>query len=125
MARKTNVLEYKGYFTKVEYDAEDGILYGKIEGINDMVNFESHSMKSVEKEFHRAVDEYLNFCAEVGKQPEKEYKGTFNVRISPALHKKLSAIAGKNGDTLNASVEKAIQQYVIAEEGTPYTVSSK
>ena len=100
MARKTNVLEYKGYFTKVEYDAEDGILYGKIEGINDLVNFESHSMKSVEKEFHRAVD-------------------------SPALHKKLSAIAGKNGDTLNASVEKAIQQYVIAEEGTPYTVSSK
>ena len=109
---KKNILVYKGYHTKVEFDSEALILRGKIEGINDLVDFECDNIKDVEKEFHEAVDDYLEFCKEVGKTPDKEYKGTFNVRISPELHKKLATVAMKNGDTLNASVEKAIQQYV-------------
>lgn len=109
---KSNVLEYKGYHTKVEFDSEDLVLRGKIEGINDLVNFECEDIRNVENEFHKAVDDYLDFCREVGKTPEKEYKGTFNVRIAPELHKKLTVTAMLNGDTLNTSVEKAIRQYV-------------
>ena len=48
------------------------------------------------------------------KEPDKEYKGTFNIRISPELHKRLAIVAIKNGDTLNATVEKAIAQYVMS-----------
>lgn len=112
---KKNILEYKGYHTSVEFDAEDCVLRGKIEGINDFVNFECVDIQNVEKEFHEAVDDYLEFCKEVGKEPDKEYKGSFNVRISPELHKKLANLAMVNGDTLNASVEKAIQEYVSDE----------
>lgn len=109
---KNNVLEYKGYHTKVEFDSEALVLRGKIEGIHDLVNFECENMKDVVKEFHEAVDDYLEFCKEVGKEPDKEYKGTFNVRINPELHKKLAMVSIKNGDSLNSSVEKAIQEYV-------------
>ena len=112
---KNNWLEYKGYHTKIEFDSEDFILRGKIEGINDLVNFECDSIQDIEKEFREAVDDYLEFCKEVGKEPDKEYKGTFNVRISPELHKKLAQVAFQNGDTLNASVEKAISEYVSEE----------
>lgn len=115
---KNNILEYKGYHTKVEFDSEECVLRGKIEGINDLVNFECEDIKSVEKEFHEAVDDYLEFCKEVGKEPDKEYKGTFNVRINPELHKRLANMAMKNGDTLNATVEKAIQEYVSEERKT-------
>ena len=115
---KNNILEYKGYHTKVEFDSENFILRGKIEGINDFVNFECENMKDVENEFHEAVDDYLEFCKEVGKEPDKEYKGTFNVRIDPDLHKKLAHLASKNGDTLNASVEKAIREYVSEDHKT-------
>lgn len=121
---KNNVLEYKGYHTKVEFDSEDLVLRGKIEGINDLVDFECEDLKGVEKEFHEAVDDYLEFCKEVGKEPDKEYKGTFNVRISPELHKKLVNVAMKNGDSLNASVEKAIQGYISSEEYKPEIASS-
>ena len=110
-----NVLEYKGYHTKVEYDNDDMVLRGKIEGISDYVDFESRSIENVASEFHKAVDDYLEFCAEVGKTPEKEYKGTFNVRIDPSLHKKLAFIAYANNVSLNTSVEKAISDYVIKE----------
>ena len=112
---KNNILEYKGYHTKVEFDAKNLVLTGKIEGINDLVNFECDNMKDVEKEFHEAVDDYLEFCKEVGKEPDREYKGTFNVRINPELHKRLAVVAMKNDTTLNASVEKAIQEYVSEE----------
>ena len=66
----------------------------------------------IKKEFEKAVDDYLEFCKEVGKEPDKEYKGTFNVRIQPELHKRLALVALMNGETLNASVEKAIREYV-------------
>ena len=114
--KNNNILEYKGYHTKIVFNSADFVLRGKIEGINDLVDFECEDVKDVEKEFHAAVDDYLQFCEEVGKTPEKEYKGTFNVRIDPALHKKLANIAMKNGDTLNASVEKAISSYVYNEK---------
>ena len=109
---KNNISEYKGYHTKIEFDAETFTLRGKIEGINDLVNFESKDMKGIEKEFHDAVNDYLDFCKEVGKDPDKEYKGTFNVRINPELHKKLAIRAYKNGESLNATVEKAVQEYL-------------
>ncbi|MCI9141692.1 MAG: type II toxin-antitoxin system HicB family antitoxin [Lachnospiraceae bacterium] len=109
---KKNILEYKGYHTTVEFDAETYMLRGKIEGINDFVNFESDDPRMIEQEFHKAVDDYLLFCQEVGKEPDKEYKGTFNIRIQPALHKKLAFLALKNGESLNTTVEKAIQAYV-------------
>lgn len=107
-----NILEYKGYHSKVEFDLETHTLYGKIEGINDLVTFESDSLLNVEEEFCSAVDDYLAFCEEVGKKPDKEYKGTFNIRINPELHKKLAVVAFKSGDTLNKAVEKAISAYV-------------
>jgi predicted HicB family RNase H-like nuclease len=111
MNRK-NVLEYKGYHAKIEFDIETYVLKGKIEGINDFVNFETDNLKLIEHEFQLAVDDYLEFCQEVGKEPDKEYKGTFNIRIKPELHKKIALLASKNDESLNTTVEKAIQEYV-------------
>ncbi|MEQ2580186.1 type II toxin-antitoxin system HicB family antitoxin [Hominiventricola aquisgranensis] len=117
-----NILEYKGYHTKAEVDLEEGIVYGKIEGIRDLVNFESETLEDFEKEFHLAVDDYIEFCKEVGKTPEKEYKGSFNVRITPELHRKIALLAYKNGDSLNQAVEKAIQGYVTESSQTEITL---
>ncbi|MCM1100769.1 MAG: type II toxin-antitoxin system HicB family antitoxin [Clostridium sp.] len=112
MNKRNNILEYKGYHTIIEFDADTFKLRGKIEGINDFVNFESQNPESIEQEFHAAVDDYLEFCQEVGKNPDKEYKGSFNIRIHPDLHKKVALIALKNGESLNSTIEKAIWAYV-------------
>ena len=106
------LLEYKGYHSKIEFDHDNYVLYGKIEGIDDLIIFESSDVSKIEEEFHLAVDDYLELCEEVGKEPEKEYKGSFNVRIAPELHKKLAIISLENGDNLNTSVEKAISEYI-------------
>lgn len=107
-----DVLLYKGYYTRVQYDCESKVLYGVLEGINDLVTFEAKTPAQVEKQFHNAVDDYLTFCNEVGKAPERTYTGTFNVRIQPELHKRLSQRAFQDGDKLNHAVEKAIEFYL-------------
>ena len=109
---KENIMEYKGYHTIVRYVPESHTLRGIIEVINDYVDFECHNLKSVEAEFHKAVDDYLEMCQELGKNPEKEFKGTFNIRIQPELHKQLYIEALKEGESLNKMVEKAIAQLV-------------
>jgi len=108
----SNILEYKGYLTRIEYSTEDRVLYGKIEGIRDLVNFESDSPDRIEEEFHCAVDDYLEMCEELGQSPDKAYSGTFNVRIDPAQHKKIAMKAFRDGETLNSAVGKAIAAYV-------------
>lgn len=71
-------MTYKGYSARPEYSAEDRIFYGKILGISDLVDFQSENAKDLETEFHKAVDDYLEFCEEIGKQPQKEYSGLVN-----------------------------------------------
>ena len=110
--KKDNLIHYKGYSSLPYYSAEDKLFYGKILGIEDLVDFCSENAKDIETEFHKAVDDYIDFCKEIGKNPEKEFTGMFNVRISPELHKRITAIAQTEGISLNKAVEKAIQSYV-------------
>lgn len=105
-----HVLEYKGYYTKVEYSIEDKLLHGKIEGINDLVNFECSSADQVEEKFHEAVDDYLLFCQDIGAEPDKCYKGSFNVRLSPELHRRIAVAAAVQGMSLNQFVANAMER---------------
>ena len=110
--KNSDLLRYKGYSARPEYSAEDRIFYGKILGISDLVDFQSENAKDLEEEFHKAVDDYLEFCVEIGKQPQKEYSGLFNVRIPPELHREVSMFAQAEGVTLNKAVEQAIRAMV-------------
>lgn len=110
--KNSDLLRYKGYSARPEYSAEDRIFYGTVLGIEDLIDFQSENAKDLEDEFHKAVDDYLEFCAEIGKKPQKEYNGLFNVRISPELHREVSVFAQAKGVTLNKAVEQAIRAMV-------------
>jgi predicted HicB family RNase H-like nuclease len=103
-----DILEYKSYYGSVQFSSEDEVFYGKLLGIDDLVTFEGGSVRELKKAFHEAVDDYLETCAEVGKDPDKTYKGTFNVRISTDLHKAAAVYAAVNNISLNDFVKTAI-----------------
>lgn len=110
-----NILEYKGYYTKICFNSKDMLLYGKIEGINDLVNFESNNALEIEKEFQKAVDDYLIFCEELGVSPDKSYSGTFNIRLTSELHKKIAMEALRKDKSLNQIVSDAVTAYFIKD----------
>lgn len=103
-----NLMEYKGYYAKVNYSGEDEVFYGTIQGINDSISFEGESVEELQMALNEAVDDYLEMCTRLNKEPEKNYKGSFNVRISPEAHKKAVIIATSKGISLNQFVEDSI-----------------
>ena len=107
-----NILKYKDFYGSVDYSACDECFYGKLIGTNDLVTFEGDSVESLKSAFFEAVEDYLILCHEVGKKPQKVYRGSFNVRISPELHKKAAILATRDGISLNAFVEKAVLEAV-------------
>lgn len=108
----SNYLHYKDYIGSVEFSEEDAVFHGKVVGIKSLISFEGDSVNSIVEDFHNAVDEYLNFCAQTGKQPEKPFKGSFNVRIGADLHRRAALTASIRGVSLNTLVEDAIRQSV-------------
>jgi predicted HicB family RNase H-like nuclease len=106
-----NCINYKGYAGSIEFSEEDGVFHGKVIGIKALISFEGESVSSITEDFHYAVDEYLDFCAESGKEPEKPFKGAFNVRIGEDLHRKSFLAAQAKGMSLNSLVEEALKQY--------------
>ena len=105
-------MTYKGYIGTVHYSEEDEIFHGKIEAINDLIMFEGASVKELKKAFHEAVDDYLETCKEMGREPQKPFKGSFNVRIPSDLHRKAVESATRMGVSLNQLVQKALEEKV-------------
>jgi predicted HicB family RNase H-like nuclease len=108
-------LTHKGYIGTVSFSADDEIFFGKVHGINDLVTFEGTSVREIKKSFRDAVDDYLETCAQLKKEPNKAFKGTFNVRLNPELHQKAAITASRKSITLNDFVKKAIS-YALEHE---------
>ncbi len=103
-----NVLEYKGYSGTVEFSAEDEVFFGRINGIRDVITFEADSVSKLKKAFKEAVEDYIETCEQLGKNPDKEFKGSFNVRIKPNLHRLAVIKSSAMKISLNQFVEKVI-----------------
>ena len=74
-----NTIEYKGYVGSVEFTEEDGVFFGKVQGIRSVISYEGETAQELVADFHGAIDDYLEFCKAEGKEPERAYKGSFNV----------------------------------------------
>jgi predicted HicB family RNase H-like nuclease len=107
-----DVIKYKDHLGSVRFSTEDKVFYGKIEGIDDLVTFEGQSVKELESSFQEAVEDYIVLCEKAKKPVQKSYKGSFNVRIDPDLHKKASLLSSNLGVSLNKLIEEAILRYV-------------
>ena len=104
------MMEYKGYFAKVEYDDEAGIFHGEVINLRDVITFEGESVMTLKQAFQESVDDYLAFCAERGEAPEKPFSGKFVVRLEPELHKNITVEARKSGKSLNIWVKEALSK---------------
>lgn len=109
-----NYMEYKGYTGSVEYSEEDDCLFGKVLGIRSLISYEGDSVVSLREDFQSGVDDYLETCSAKGIEPEKPYKGTFNVRVSPEVHREVAMRAAELGTSLNSFVANILQQAVQA-----------
>lgn len=107
-----DVMLYKDFVGSIHYSTDDEVFFGKIEGIDDSISFEGSSVEELKHAFYEAVEDYLELCEMNGKEPQKIYKGSFNIRISPDLHRKAVREATIRGVSLNQFIESAIKEKV-------------
>lgn len=118
----STMMEYKGYHASIEFDADDMLFIGKVFGIADSLNFHGTSVDELEQMFHQSIDNYLEMCARYGKKPDKEYKGSFNIRMSPDLHRALALEAKNQNKTLNQYVVNILEMHMYNKENIKETI---
>ncbi len=106
------MMEYKGYYARVEFDEESDIFHGEVINTSDVVTFEGTSVDELKQAFQDSIDDYLDFCAERGEDPVKPYSGRFVVRTDPELHKSIAIEAKAEGKSLNALVNEILSESV-------------
>ena len=109
-----NTIQYKGYIGSVEFSEEDNLFFGKVMGIRSLISYEGENSTDLITDFHNAIEDYLEACKAEGREPEKAYKGSFNIRISPELHRQLVVCATSHQMSLNSFVENALRKSVSA-----------
>ena len=107
-----NTMKYKGFIGSVAFSETDNVFFGKIEGIEGLVNFEGESVTELTNAFHEAVDNYLEFCKEEGIEPHKSYSGSLNVRLSPDIHSRVACLAKQAGVSINSFIRTAVEKQI-------------
>ena len=104
----SNAMSYKGYSARVEYDDGDGIFTGRIAGIRDGVGFHADTVEGLREAFREAVEDYLETCAKIGKEPQRAYSGQMMFRVNPEVHRKAALAAELAGKSLNQWAEEVL-----------------
>jgi predicted HicB family RNase H-like nuclease len=115
-------LEYKGYDGSIDVDLDGGVIAGRIMFIRDHIAYSSDTVGGIRQAFEEAVDDYLAMCASLGEQPQQPCKGSFNVRVGPALHRAASIAAMHREVSLNDLVCQALRSFLGEGKPAPVTV---
>jgi predicted HicB family RNase H-like nuclease len=107
-----NFFHYKGYIGSIEASVEDKVLHGELLYIRDLVTYEATTVAELEIEFKNSVDDYLQTCQELNREPMKPFKGSLNVRIGPELHKEAARHAAMHGISINEFIKIAVQSQI-------------
>ena len=105
-----NTMKYKGYAARMDFDAEDKILVGKVLDIEDTIVFHGESVQEFETAFHAAVDDYIAACEKLGQKPEKPASGRLMLRVNPRVHAAAIRKAAHEGQSLNKWAERVLEQ---------------
>jgi predicted HicB family RNase H-like nuclease len=95
------MLKHKGYIGSTQFDAEDEVFHGRVIGIRDVITFQGTSVEELKQAFADSVEDYLEFCAERGEEPEKPYSGKFVLRLPEEAHRLISSAAQLSNKSLN------------------------
>jgi len=102
------MLKYKGYSGEVKYDDEAEIFHGEVTHVKAVLRFLGRTVDEIETAFRETIDDYLEWCRDRGKEPEKPFSGQLILRISSELHEQIHQAAKKSGRSLNAWIAETI-----------------
>jgi predicted HicB family RNase H-like nuclease len=104
------MLTYKGYTGSLEVDEEASIILGRVLAIRDVVTFKGETVAEVKQAFQDSIDDYLEFCQDLGQAPDKPFSGKLPFRTTPEHHRKVYLAATKAGKSVNAWMDEVLTE---------------
>ena len=101
---------YKGYTPTIWHEADDRLFHGLVAGIRDTIHFCGASAEELEQAFHDSVDDYLNWAAEKGFEPEKPWSGKLAFRTTPDHHRMIAEAAAKRAKSINQWMDEVLAE---------------
>jgi predicted HicB family RNase H-like nuclease len=108
------MMTYKGYYGIVQYDDEAKIFHGDVINTRTVITFQGTTVDEIETAFRDSVDDYLDWCKERNKEPEKPFSGKFVLRLSPDLHRKLNLKARMSNTSLNSFIVQTLEKAAVS-----------
>jgi predicted HicB family RNase H-like nuclease len=103
-------MTHDGYLATIELDEDAGIFHGEVINTRDVLTFQGRTLDELRAAFADTIADYIAWCRERGKEPERPYSGNFTVRISPELHRRIATAAARSGKSVNAFVVEALDR---------------
>lgn len=105
-----NTMQYKNYTGSIEFSLDDMMFYGKVLGVKALISYEGLTAKELYTNFKNSIDDYLETCENNNIKPELPFKGSFNIRISPELHKKIAIFSTNHKISINQYIVDVLEK---------------
>ena len=96
-----NIMKYKGYTARIEFDDSDNIFTGRVLGVRAIIGFHGETVEKLRGDFEEAIDFMLEDCKAGGVSPEKPASGKLMLRVPPEVHAAALVTAQATGKSLN------------------------
>ena len=103
-------MHHDGYVATIELDEEGGFFHGEVINTRDVLTFQGRTLPELRKAFKDTIADYVAWCRDRGKEPEKPYSGNFTLRVSPELHRRVAVAAARAGKSLNGFVAETLDE---------------
>jgi predicted HicB family RNase H-like nuclease len=103
-------MTHDGYVARVELDDQAGLFHGEVVNTRDVLTFQGRTLDQLKAAFADTIADYVEWCRERGKEPQRPYSGHFTVRVSPELHRRIAAAAAREGKSVNAFVATTLDR---------------
>ena len=103
-------MTHDGYMATVELDEEAALFHGEVINTRDVLTFQGRTLDELRSAFADTIADYLDWCRQRGKEPERPYSGNFTLRLSPELHRRIAAMAAKQHKSINAFVTDTLER---------------
>ena len=110
VARGMNLMDHRGYIGVIEFDNEAGIFHGEVIDLLDVITFQGTCVDDLRQAFQDSIDDYLEYCAELGREPEKPFSGKFVLRVDPEMHRKITIRAKGDNLSINQWIGKQLEK---------------
>ena len=103
-------MHHEGYVATIELDEDAGLFHGEVINTRDALTFQGQTLDELRTAFADTIADYVEWCRERGKEPERPYSGNFMLRVSPELHRRIATAAARSGKSINGYVAETLER---------------